>query len=268
MRNTCTIAPTRLNKFISHRSKYSRREADELIKNGHVKIGTNIVLNPGAQINSEDEVRVNGKLLKECFDDFYTVIAYNKPKGELVSKKDPQGRKVIYDSLESKFSHFVPIGRLDYASEGLLLMTDSPMVAESLMKSDLTRTYNIKIDGPVTSQMEEAMLSGIHVDDATKGGHKHSKITSMTFEPFAGYSIKKNSDKFSRLGIMLKEGKNREIRRFFASFNRTVLDLKRVSYGWVSLNALPAGRVRYLTKKEYEELKNHIKEQNKDAKKN
>lgn len=258
----------RLNKFISHRSKYSRREADDLIKNGFVKIGTNNVLNPATQISNEDEVRVNGKLLKENFDDFYTVIVYNKPRGELVSKKDPQGRKIIYDTLESKFSHFVPIGRLDYTSEGLLLLTDSPMVADSLMKSELSRTYNIKIDGPVTSPMEEAMLNGIRVDDAKQGGHKYSKIISMTFEPFVAYSIKKNGDTFSRLGIKLKEGKNREIRRFFGSFNRNVLDLKRVSYGWIDLNALPTGKTRYLTKKEYEELKNYIKEREKDAKKN
>lgn len=258
---------TRLNKFISHRSKYSRREADELIKNGSVKIGMKVVTNPATVVTKEDEVRVNGKLLKESFDDFYTVIVYNKAKGEIVSKKDPEGRTTIFDTLESKFSHFIPIGRLDYASEGLLILTDSPMVADKLMHSNLIRTYNIKIDGPVTENIKSAMLEGITIENSKKGAHTNSKITSMVFEPFAGYSIKKDTPTFSRLGLKLTEGKNREIRRFFAAFDRNVVDLKRVGYGWIELNALPTGKTRYLTTKEYDELKNYMKE-NRDAKKN
>jgi len=259
--------PIRLNKYISHRSKYSRREADELIKSGFVKIGLKTITEPATTVQAEDQVRVKNKLLNESFDDFYTVIVYNKPKGEIVSKKDPQGRRTIYDSLESKFSHFLPVGRLDYSSEGLLLLTDSPMVADILMKSDLVRTYNIKISGSVTAEMEKAMLDGLNLENAKSGGHKNSKITSMNFEPFVGYIIKKNDSKFSRLGVKLKEGKNREIRRFFAAFDRDVLDLKRVSYGWIELNALPTGKTHFLSKKEYEELKNYIKEKTRDAKK-
>jgi 23S rRNA pseudouridine2605 synthase len=259
--------PIRLNKFISHRSKYSRREADELIKEGHVKIGHTVVTNPSTNVQAEDAVRVKNRLLKESFDDFYTVIAYNKPKGEIVSKKDPQGRTTIYDSIDAKYKHFLPIGRLDYASEGLLLLTDSPMVADILMKSDLTRVYNLKISGSITTEMEDAMINGIKLDNARKGAHAKTKIISMDFEPFEGYIIKKNTPSYSRLGVKLKEGKNRELRRFFGAFDRDVLDLKRVSYGWIELNALPTGKTRYLGKKEYEELKNYIKGETKNVKK-
>jgi len=110
----------RINKYISHNTKYSRREADELIKAGRVKIGHKIVTDLSTKVESGDKVFLNGKLIKPKHK--FTVIVYNKPKGELVTKRDDRGRRTIYDSLPKKFSHFIPIGRLDFASEGLLLL--------------------------------------------------------------------------------------------------------------------------------------------------
>jgi len=250
--------PVRLNKYISHRSKYSRREADELIKSGKVKVNDKTVTDLSTIINREDKVRVDNKYLNENFDEFYTVIAYNKPKGELVTKSDPQGRRTIYDTLESKYGHFLPIGRLDFASEGLLLLTDSSLVADKIMNSNLERTYNIKIKGDITERIEKAMLEGLVIEDSIKGAHKKTKIDSINLEPFVGYKIKKNAPDYSRLSVIITEGKNRELRRFFAHFDREVVDLKRVAFGWLELNALPTGKSRYLDKKEYQELKDFI----------
>lgn len=247
----------RLNKFIAHYSTYSRREADAAILKGAVKIGGKVESNPATQIDERNgEVYVHGK--KVSPKDIITVIAYIKRKGELVTKKDPRGRTTIYDTLDHKFRHFIPVGRLDFATEGLLLLTDSSVVATVLMNSDLERIYKIKIKGAVTPAMEEAMKKGLELDDASAGAHSHSEITSMTFAPFAGYRIEKNSDKYSILKVGITEGKNRELRRFFAHFGAEVADLKRLSYGGIELNNLPDGKTRFLTRSEYTSVREYV----------
>ncbi len=252
----------RLNKFIAHYSTYSRREADKAVFDGAVKIGGKVETNPATQVDEHRaEVYVHGK--KVSPKDIITVIAYNKRKGELVTKKDPRGRRIIYDTLDHKFRHFIPVGRLDFATEGLLLLTDSSVVATVLMNSDLERIYKVKIKGPVTEAMEEAMKKGLELEDASAGGHEHSEVTSMTFAPFAGYRVEKNSEKFSILKVGITEGKNRELRRFFAHFGAEVADLKRLSYGGIELNNLPDGKSRYLTRSEYTSVRDYVDQQTK-----
>ncbi len=247
----------RLNKFIAHYSTYSRREADKAVLDGAVKIGGKIEDNPATQVDEKyAEVYVHGK--KVSPKDIITVIAYNKKKGELVTKKDPRGRKIIYDTLDYKFRHFIPIGRLDYATEGLLLLTDSSVVATILMNSDLERVYKIKIKGRITEAMEEAMKKGMTLEDASAGAHSHSEVTSMTFAPFSAYTILKNADNYSTLKVGITEGQNRELRRFFAHFGTEVADLKRLSYGGIDLNNLPDGKSRYLTRSEYTSVRDYV----------
>ena len=246
---------TRLNKFISHNSNYSRREADKLIEEGRVTINNKTVTNLATKVSSNDVVRIGKKLIKEDKNRMYTVIMYNKPKGELVTKKDPQGRKVIFDSLDKKFKHFMPIGRLDYASEGLVLLTDSVEVANKLMHSNLERIYKLKVNGPIHPKVEDAMIHGLELEDARTGGHEKSKITSMNFEPFIAYQILSNNKNFSKIKVAISEGKNRELRRFFGHFGLEILDLKRFEFGGISLNNLPTGKSRYLTKDEYKDLR-------------
>jgi 23S rRNA pseudouridine2605 synthase len=188
-----------------------------------------------------------------------TMVVFNKPKGCLVTKKDDRGRTTIYHLLPGKFRHFIPVGRLDFASEGLLLLTDNVDVANALMHSDLERTYNIKIDKPLTPQMLEAMNKGLQLEDASAGAHEKSDIRSMTFAPFSDVQIRSQGKNFTKLRVTLTEGKNREIRRFFAHFGANVLDLKRVSYGGIELNNLPTGKTRYFTRKEYDDLHAYMK---------
>jgi len=249
----------RLNKYIAHNSTYSRREADRAIQDGYVRVNGEIELNPATQIDEyKDIVYVSGKQVSAKSK--YTVIVYNKPKGELVTKHDPRGRKTIYDTLDKKFKHFIPVGRLDFASEGVLLLTDASFVATALMNSDLERIYKIKIKGAITPQMEEAMLEGLELEDASKGAHKNSKITSMSFAPFLGYKIQKNTPTYSILKVAISEGKNRELRRFFAHFDAEVVDLKRLSFAEIELNNLPTGKSRYLTRSEYNALHTFLKD--------
>ncbi|MDK2046313.1 pseudouridine synthase [Aliarcobacter butzleri] len=245
----------RLNKFLSHNSNYSRREADKLIEEGKIRVNNKVVTDLATKVKSTDKVEIGKKLIKEEKNKLYTVIVYNKPKGEIVSKKDPQGRKTIYDGLEHKYKHFLSVGRLDYSSEGLLLLSDSVDVVNALMHSDLERVYKIKLNGLITPAVEQAMQSGITIEDATSGAYKGTKIKSMSFAPFLAYDIQTNGTKHSKIKVVINEGKNRELRRFFAHFNLDVLDLKRLEYGGISLNNLPTGKSRYLTKEEYKNLR-------------
>ncbi|AXH13683.1 pseudouridine synthase [Malaciobacter mytili] len=252
------IELTRLNKFISHNSNYSRREADKIIESGRVTIDGKVVTDLATKVSENNLVKIDKKVIKADKDRMYTVIVYNKPKGELVTKSDPQGRRTIYDSLDKKYKHFLPIGRLDYASEGVILLSDSVEVVNSLMHSSLERIYKIKVDGEITHLVEDAMREGIELEDATAGAHEKSKIKSMTFAPFLAYQILTNNHNFSKLKVVITEGKNRELRRFFSHFGLNVMDLKRLDFGGVSLNNLPTGKSRYLSKDEYKSLRNYL----------
>lgn len=247
----------RINKFIAHYTPYSRREADTLIEAGRIKLNGHIVKEPGVLVGPNDRLSLDDKLVKPTSE--LTVIVYHKPKGELVTKRDPKGRPTIYHSLPKKFHHFIPIGRLDFASEGVLLMTDAPRVAEALMNSQMERVYNLKLQGRITPAMEKAMQQGMRLEDARAGGHAKSSVTSMEFTPFFAYQILKNGPAYSRIRVAIGEGKNRELRRFFAHFGTQVLDLHRISFGGVSLNNLPKGKTRYLSKNEYDHLHQFLK---------
>lgn len=247
----------RLNAYIAHNSARSRREADSLIEQGRVRINRQKA-ELGASVKEGDRVFIDGNLLKPRDKEQYTFIIYHKPKGELVAKADPRGRRVIYESLESRFKGFVPVGRLDFASEGLLILGDSKEIVSALMHSALEREYIIKLDTKITKQMCEAMEQGLSLRDASRGAHALSDITSMEFAPFCSYQVLKDSPSFSKLKVVIQEGRNRELRRFFGHFKANVLDLRRVRYGFASLNALPVGKWRYFSKDEYKQLRQFL----------
>ncbi|HFQ61700.1 MAG TPA: rRNA pseudouridine synthase [Epsilonproteobacteria bacterium] len=247
----------RLNKYIAHNTKYSRREADALIEAGEVTLDKRPLKEFGYEVQEDDRIFVKGKAIKVTSE--LTIIVYNKPKGVLVTKKDDRGRATIYHKLPGKYRHFTPVGRLDYASEGLLLLTDDVEVATALMESGLDRTYNLKIDKPVTSEMMDAMKEGLVLDDARAGAHEKSKIYAMEFAPFAHFEVRSEGKNFTKLRVTITEGKNRELRRFFAHFEAKVLDLKRVAFGGIELNNLPENKTRYFTRREYDDVHKFMK---------
>jgi 23S rRNA pseudouridine2605 synthase len=247
----------RLNKYIAHYSTYSRREADQAILDGYVRIDGEIETNPATQVDERNaNVMISGNKITPT--DQFTVIVYNKPRGELVTKKDPQGRKTIYDSLAKQYRHYIPVGRLDFASEGLLLLTDASRVATALMTSKMERVYKIKIKGPVTDAMKVAMGEGLELEDASAGAHEHADAGPMSFAPFYAYTIQKDQGDYSVLKVAIGEGQNRELRRFFAHFGAEVVDLKRLSFGGIDLNNLPTGKVRFLERSEYASLRDFL----------
>lgn len=247
----------RINKFISHNTSYSRREADELIKEGKVSVNGKTI-NDFCEVSTEDKVRINGRFIKLKKE--FSVIVYNKQKGELVTKKDDRGRKTIFDSLPNGFKSFVSIGRLDFTSEGLLLLTDAPAIATALMQSDIERMYYLKVKGSVNDEVITAMREGFFAADATKGAHEKTNIKSMDFKPFLAYSVLGSSGGYTKLKVIINEGQNRELRRFFGYFDLEVVDLKRVSFGRIDLGVLKPGKWRYLTNSEYDDLRDFMQE--------
>ena len=245
----------RINQFIAHNSTFSRKEADELIKQGLVKIGTKVA-QLGDSVNDDDKVFVKGKRLVKRTK--FSVIIYHKPKGELVSRKDERGRRVIYESLPREFRAWRSVGRLDYASSGLLLLTDSPVIATALMQSDLEREYYLKIKGALSEKVIAAMQTGLEIS-GLKGAHAKSKISSMTIAPFLDYEILGASGGYTKLKVLINEGKNRELRRFFGYFDLEVVDLKRVAFGIAELGTLKEGKFRYFTNGEYGKLRDFLK---------
>jgi 23S rRNA pseudouridine2605 synthase len=243
----------RLNKYIAHHTRYSRREADRLIEAGAVTINRTVVTDFAHDVVHGERVAIKGRPIKERRSGEVTLVVYNKPKGVLVTKKDDRGRATINHKLPGKFRHFVPIGRLDYASEGLLLLTDAPEAAEAYMRSDLPRVYNIKIDRPLSEAMITAMREGLVLEDASAGAHAQAPRGGMAFAPFDRFEVRGQSGRYTKLRVTITEGKNRELRRFFAHFGATVVDLKRVAYGPIELNNLPTNKTRYFTQKEYDE---------------
>ncbi|WP_270981431.1 pseudouridine synthase [Campylobacter helveticus] len=246
----------RINKFLSHNTTYSRREADGLIKQGLVKINQKI-----AQLNDEvkddDKIFLKNKRIYKKTQ--FSVIIYHKQKGEIVSRKDDRGRKTIYENLPKNFSTWLSVGRLDYASEGLLLLTDSPVIADALMHSDLEREYYLKIKGNLSKNVIEAMQNGLEIQNCTKGAHAKTKITSMKFAPFLDFEIFGSSGGYTKLRVVINEGQNRELRRFFGYFDLEVMDLKRVAFGIVELGMLKVGKYRFLERGEYEKLRDFLK---------
>lgn len=255
----------RLNKFIAHNSKYSRREADRLIEAGEVKIDRHVISNFAHDVQPDEHVSVKGKAIKPRKTGEVTMVVYNKPKGVLVTKEDDRGRTTIYHKLPGKFRHFIPIGRLDFASEGLLLLTDAAEVADVYMRSKLPRTYNLKIDRPVSEAMFTAMREGLILEDARAGAHEKSTISRMEFAPFSSFELRGQSGKYAKLRVTITEGKNRELRRFFAHFGAEVLDLKRVAFGEIELNNLPTNKTRYFSQKEYDALHDFLKKARKQG---
>ena len=158
----------RLNQFIAHHCRFSRRQADKLIESGRVKVGHTLA-NTHTKLLPHDKVFVDGRLLRPTQE--YTAIIYHKPKGELVSKSDDRHRRVIYDSLGARFAGFSYVGRLDYASEGLLILSDSKQIVHALSNSNLARVYNLKLSKPLNNKLLDLVSkNAILIDIATLPG--------------------------------------------------------------------------------------------------
>lgn len=232
----------RLNKYIAECGAASRRGADKLISDGLVKVNNKVVTELGTIVNeNNDTVTVNGKKLVLRNRDVYIIL--NKPKGCITAVKDDKGRKTVMDYVESKDKRLFPVGRLDYDSEGLVLLTNDGDTAYKLThpSSEIPKTYIAKVEGEIPEKELDKLRDGIPLDGAIT--HR-AKIKVLGVE-----------DRISRIEITIFEGKNRQIRRMFEYIGYNVIFLKRTAIGEIRLGGLGRGLTRYLTPKEIQFLK-------------
>ena len=221
----------RLNKFLAAAGVASRRECDKLIADGKVSVnGKTPAL--GLEVNNEDEVSVNGNKVVLQKNEYYLL---NKPKGYICSVSDEKGRKTVMDLMPSNVGRIYPVGRLDYDSEGLLIMTTDGELAQKLMhpSNEVPKTYLVKVEGVLTEADLNPIRSGIEIDGyVTKMSKAHIVETNKAF---------------TKVHVTITEGKNREIRKMFAAIGKEVMLLKRIKIGEINLRGLDRGAYRKLT---------------------
>jgi len=239
----------RLQKIIAAAGIASRRKAEELITGGLVSVNGQIVTELGTKADREhDHIRVNGKLLHGAERHVYLLM--NKPKGYVTTLRDPEGRPTVMDLLRGVGARVYPVGRLDYASEGLLLLTNDGELANRMMKaaSHIPKTYMVKVAGNPTGEGLGRLREGISIptDRGKRVRTAPAKIRVIRESANPWYEV------------TLIEGKNRQIRRMFEEIGHHVEKIKRVRYGPIELDVHP-GKFRKLTIDEVTKLKSLAK---------
>jgi 23S rRNA pseudouridine2605 synthase len=234
----------RLNKFLADCGVTSRRGADELIREGAVSINGKKVYELGARVNvKSDRVMVNGKPVQVDFRKVY--IAFHKPKGVLTTMEDPEGRPCIADYFKHMDVRIFPIGRLDWDSEGLILLTNDGEFAQRVMhpKHEVLKTYHVKVNGHPSEDQLQKLRRGVSIKDGGKVAARHLEKIKMG-----------DSDLYDWLRISVGEGKNRQVRKMFEKIGFDVLKLQRVAIGRLKLSGLPRGEWAMLAPDEVERI--------------
>lgn len=240
----------RLQKIIAAAGIASRRKAEMLITSGHVQVNGALVTELGSKADPEvDHVRVNGKLLHHR-EQRHVYLLLHKPKGYVTTVSDPEKRPTVMDLVRGVKGRVYPVGRLDYASEGLLLMTNDGDLANRLMKaaSHVAKTYVVKVAGVPKQDAISKLRAGVSIP--TDDGKR------VRTGPAAVRIVKEAANPWYE--ITLIEGRNRQIRRMFEAVGHHVEKIKRVRYGPLTLD-VPPGEFRSLTLKEIERLKSASK---------
>ncbi|MGH9511168.1 MAG: pseudouridine synthase [Terriglobales bacterium] len=235
----------RLQKIIAAAGIASRRKAEELISGGLVSVNGNIVTELGSKADAEkDHIRVNGKLLHRAGRHVYLLM--NKPKGYVTTLRDPEGRPTVMDLLHGVGARVYPVGRLDYASEGLLLLTNDGEFANFLMKaaSHVPKTYMVKVAGTPSAEGLARLREGLSI--ASDRGRR------VRTAPANIRIIREAENPWYE--VTLIEGRNRQIRRMFEEIGHHVEKIKRVRYGPLELDVHP-GKFRRLTPLEVAKVK-------------
>ncbi len=231
----------RLNKFLSAAGVSSRREADRLIEQGRVKVNGKIVQTLGIKVDeNKDCIEVDGKTIEGAQRKVYLLL--NKPPEFLVTLKDPFQRPTIKDLLPKLKTRLFPVGRLDFDSEGLLLMTNDGELTNRLIhpRYEIKKIYLVKIKGHPEKVQISKLERGIFVDGKKTAPAKIFPISS--------------SPRRSLYKVELHEGRKREIRRMFEAIGFYVLLLRRIKFAGLTLDGLNPGDWRYLTDKEVQNL--------------
>ncbi len=232
----------RLNRFISMCGVTSRRKADRLIEEGRVKLNGIKVFEFGVQVDpTVDVITLDGKPLQLVEELIYVV--FNKPRNVITSMKDPEERACVGDYFADYPARLFPVGRLDWDSEGLLLMTNDGDFSNEVLhpKFEVTKTYLAKIKG----QPRESELARLKKGISIVGGHVRALEVSV---------VERGSDQYDWLKVVITEGKNRQIHRMFEKIGYDVLKLQRVAIGALTMGSLERGEYKEITRKQAEKV--------------
>ncbi|MBO5045883.1 MAG: rRNA pseudouridine synthase [Clostridia bacterium] len=232
----------RINKFLAEQGVASRRGSDKLIEEGRVTIN-GVRAKAGDSVEASDVVQVDGKILSHKVN--YEYYLMNKPKGYVCTVSDEKGRKTVMDLLPAGAGRVFPVGRLDYDSEGLLILTSDGDLAYRLTvpKNEIPKTYLVRIEGTITDVQLNRLRAGVEIEKGVVT--KKCKI-----------NVVETNKSYTKMHVVLTEGKNREIRRMFETVGKNVDFLKRIRIGDLTLSGLDRGSVRKLTKEEIFYLSN------------
>ena len=229
----------RLQKVIAQAGICSRRKAEELVKDGKVKVN-NEVATLGMQVESSDTITVCGKLIRKEEKVYFLL---NKPRGVICTASDDKNRKTVVDLIKTD-KRIYPVGRLDYDTTGALILTNDGELANILMhpKNGITKVYYVKMEGKLLGDEIHTLERGIVVDNKTL---KPDKIKFRKYDA---------STNVTYASVILHEGHNHEIKKLFEYINHPVIKLKRESIAFLDILSLKSGEYRVLNPKEVQKL--------------
>ena len=233
----------RINKYIAHAGVASRRNAEELIKNGHVTINGTVVDNLATQVKASDRVEIDGSPIYNEEKVYYLL---NKPRGVISSVSDEKGRKTVVDLLPEVRERIYPVGRLDWDTSGLLILTNDGDFTDKMIhpRNEIDKVYLARVKGIATKENLRPLTRGVMVDGRkTKPAHYH--IVKVDKE--------KNR---SVVELTIHEGRNHHVKKMFEEVGLLVDKLSRIRFGTLDLAGLRPGEFRKLSKKEISQLHN------------
>ncbi len=231
----------RLHKYLAQAGVSSRRAGEKLIQDGRVKVNGHIVTKLGAKVDSAtDTVAVDNK--KVILERGKVYVALNKPPGYITALKDPQGRKKVTDLIKNVKERIYPVGRLDYDTEGLLLLTNDGDLTYRIThpKHEISKVYVAEVRGLPTEQELSELKKGIFLQDGIT-----APAEAVIIKQFKNNTL---------IEITIFEGRNRQVRRMMEAINHPVVHLKRIRIGCISLGNLEVGKYRFLTSNEIHDL--------------
>lgn len=232
----------RLQKYLALSGVASRRNAEKLIAEGHVTVNGKPVTEMGVQVDEElDRVLVDGKPVRPEAEKHY--LAYYKPVGEVTTVSDPEGRETVMDKFRDYPVRLYPVGRLDYDSEGLLLLTNDGEMMQHLLhpSHEVPKCYLCRVSNRVTEEELRRMRQGVMIDGRLTSP---AEVRLVRYETFASVVM-----------VTIHEGRNRQVRKMFEAVGHEVVALRRIGFGPIRLGDLPRGMWRRLTDAEVRRLK-------------
>jgi len=237
----------RLQKVIAEAGLASRRKAETMIVEGRVTVNGRVVRELGTRVNQErDHIKVDGRHLKPAQPQ--TFVMLHKPPGVVSTMSDPEGRPTIGNLLHGIGPRVFPVGRLDFDSEGLILLTNHGDLAQALLhpRYHVPKTYRIKVKGVLSEEEMQTLRQGVKLDDGPTGKAIVQKV--------------RKAEKNSWIDLTIFEGRKHQVKRMLEATGHSVLKLIRIQFGPLCLGDLPACRYRYLTDREANALRSIVRE--------